>query len=79
MLGLIIVSQVALANEPLTLRIYVAGESVEEYNHMNTIPFNRNGSLFSTSNTPKMIISDILQHKQKVVLLKYGRMIIIVN
>ena len=35
----------------LTLRIYVAGESVEEFNHMNSLPFNSDGSLNGTSNT----------------------------
>ena len=36
----------------LPLRVYVAGESVEEFNHMNTKSFKSDGSLDGVSNTP---------------------------
>ena len=49
---MIILSQVVFANELLTLRIYVAGESVEQYNDTNSSPFNSDGTLNGTSNTP---------------------------
>lgn len=41
-----------LGAQAADLRVYVAGESIEEYNHFNTLPFNSDGSLVTTSNTP---------------------------
>lgn len=43
------------SGEPLTLRVYVAGESIEELNHFNNQPFNTDGSLNNlgqNNNTP---------------------------
>lgn len=37
--------------DPLALKVYVAGESIEEFNHMNSLPFNTDGSLNGTQNT----------------------------
>lgn len=44
-----------VTGDPLTIRVYVAGESVEEYNHFNNSPLNINGSLNDlgqNNNTP---------------------------
>ncbi len=40
----------AYTGDPSTLRVYVAGESIEEFNHMNSLPFNTDGSLNGTGN-----------------------------
>ncbi|KIM09618.1 MAG: hypothetical protein KU38_08710 [Sulfurovum sp. FS08-3] len=44
-------TNIPVSTDSQTLRIYVAGESIEEYNHMNTLPFNADGTLSSTLNT----------------------------
>lgn len=44
-----------VSNSPLTIRVYVAGESVEQFNHFNNSPLNANGSLNNLgpdNNTP---------------------------
>jgi hypothetical protein len=42
-------------NNPAALKVYVAGESIEEYNHMNTLPFNADGTLNGTTNTAEEV------------------------
>ncbi|NEW61745.1 hypothetical protein GSY74_10645 [Sulfurovum sp. bin170] len=37
--------------DKITLKIYVAGESIEEFNHMKTLPFNADGTLNGTANS----------------------------
>lgn len=44
-------NEVPPAGESLALRVYVAGESVEEFNHMDSKPFADDGTLNGPSNT----------------------------